>query len=234
MISHHHRTVFVHIPKCGGMSVEHMFLTDLGLEWDQRAPLLLRARVEAEVAPPRLAHLTATEYVEGHYLSQWLWDEYLTFAVVRNPFGRVESCYRYLGFDRMLGFDAFVNGYLPRVMADPAHPWRWFLRPQAEFFTRDGQVAVDHLVPLERLEQELPAVLTKAGILEAQVPHVNQGRRLRMRRAGRLKLGYLVESRRLPRVIGSFPVKWTVETRQHVAEMYAEDFVLGGYSAEAD
>ena len=31
MISHEHKTVFIHIPKCGGQSVETCFLDDLGL-----------------------------------------------------------------------------------------------------------------------------------------------------------------------------------------------------------
>jgi hypothetical protein len=31
MISHPHRTLFVHIPKCGGQSVEHAFLNALSL-----------------------------------------------------------------------------------------------------------------------------------------------------------------------------------------------------------
>ena len=42
MISHKHKTIFVHIPKTGGQSVESVFIEDEGLTWDTRAPLLLR------------------------------------------------------------------------------------------------------------------------------------------------------------------------------------------------
>ena len=88
MISHEHRCVFVHIPKNAGQSVEHVFVDDLGLTWATRAPLLLRANDRPEIGPPRLAHLTAAEYLRHHYLSRALWDAYFTFAVVRNPWSR--------------------------------------------------------------------------------------------------------------------------------------------------
>ena len=57
MISHPHRTVFVHIPKCGGQSIETAFLADLGLGWKSRAPLLMGANDRPELGPPRLSHL---------------------------------------------------------------------------------------------------------------------------------------------------------------------------------
>jgi len=44
MISHKHKTVFVHIPKVAGQSVEQMYLADLGLNWSERAVLLLRPK----------------------------------------------------------------------------------------------------------------------------------------------------------------------------------------------
>ena len=52
MISHNHEYVFVHIPKCGGQSIEHVFLNDLGLEWHNRSPLLLRPNDNLEIDSP--------------------------------------------------------------------------------------------------------------------------------------------------------------------------------------
>ena len=33
MISFPHKTIFIHIPKCAGQSVEETFLNDIGLDW---------------------------------------------------------------------------------------------------------------------------------------------------------------------------------------------------------
>ena len=42
MLSHQHKTIFIHVPKTAGQSIETLFLDDLGLKWDQRGSLLLR------------------------------------------------------------------------------------------------------------------------------------------------------------------------------------------------
>ena len=68
MISHKHKTVFVHIPKVAGQSVEQMYLADLGLNWSERAVLLLRPKLNTEKGPERLAHLTAAQYTQFGYL----------------------------------------------------------------------------------------------------------------------------------------------------------------------
>jgi len=44
MISHHHRAIFVHIQKCAGQRVETVFLNDLALPRETRAPFQLRLR----------------------------------------------------------------------------------------------------------------------------------------------------------------------------------------------
>ena len=59
MISIKHKTIFIHIPKCAGQSIEYLFLKDLGINWDQRINLLLRSKKFNERGPERLAHLYA-------------------------------------------------------------------------------------------------------------------------------------------------------------------------------
>lgn len=41
MISHKHKTIFIHIPKCGGTSVEVVFLNDLGMTFQERTCLAM-------------------------------------------------------------------------------------------------------------------------------------------------------------------------------------------------
>ena len=93
MISHKHKCIFVHVPKCGGRSVQNVFIQDSGLTWDTREPFLLRENKNLKSGPPRLAHLTYREYLDYFYISQELMDSYFKFSIVRDPYRRMESIY---------------------------------------------------------------------------------------------------------------------------------------------
>lgn len=173
MISHPHQTIFVHIPKCAGSSIEQMFLDELGLRWDQRAALLLRRRVDDEPGPLSLTHLTASGYVEHHHISQRLFDTYFKFAVVRNPLDRVRSTYTYLGAAHVMSFDRFVADHIVPGATDAAHSLHWFFRPQVDFLLRDGALAVNQIIRLEKLNSDFPAVAAQAGLSKTRVPHEN-------------------------------------------------------------
>lgn len=176
MISHHHQTLFVHIPKCGGQSIEHAFLTALGLTWENRAPLLLRPRVAGELAPPRLAHLLLPDYVNNCYISPTLYAAYFKFAVVRNPYDRVVSFWRYLGIAERKGLNAFVQEDLAAIL-NPTHPSHWFFRPQVDYLhSPAGQPGLDAVYRLENLSQAWPEIAERAGLGAVELPHVNQSR----------------------------------------------------------
>lgn len=176
MISHPHRTLFVHLPKCGGQSVEHAFLNDLELSWENRAPLLLRPKMDGEKAPPRLAHLRLSEYVANHYLSAALFDDYFKFAVVRCPYRRSVSFYTYFGLVERKSLDAFVQQDLPALLK-PTHQMHWFFRPQRDYVTQaNGEIGVDALYPLETLVTSWPEIAQRAGMPGAALPHVNKSK----------------------------------------------------------
>ena len=106
LISHSHKTVFVHVPKCGGQSIETAFLADLGLDWETRAPLLLRLNDNLRLGPPRLAHLIARDYARYHYLSDELFRSYYSFAILRDPVARTVSLYNFGSFEKRVGYAA--------------------------------------------------------------------------------------------------------------------------------
>jgi hypothetical protein len=229
MISHRHRCIFVHIPKCGGQSVEQAFLSDLGLTWEERAPLLLRRRAEGEGGPPRLAHLTASDYVALGYVTQGVFDRYLKLAVVRSPFDRAGSLYQYTGYSRMMPLERFATEHLPEMAGDPEQKEHWFVRPQSDFVTGDdGEVLVDALVHLERIDAELAPILRKLGLPES-IPHVNRSTRLSTSQAARVRVAFLLRRRRLPRLAGEYPAEWTDDARAALVEVYGRDFELLGY-----
>lgn len=176
MISHSHKTVFVHIPKCGGQSLETAFLADLGLSWKTRAPLLLRPNDQPGIGPPRLAHLLARQYVDHHWLSAELWQGYFTFALVRDPFARVLSLFNYGGHKGSL--HSYVGHVLTAAFErGETDPMYYFVRPQLDFIADTaGTPLVDRVFRLEDLDSALGEIRAKTG-LAADVPHANRSTR---------------------------------------------------------
>lgn len=225
MISHEHRCIFVHIPKCGGQSTETIFLRDLGLAWEQRAPLLMRDRAPGELGPPRLAHLVARDYVALHHVSQELFDAYLKFSVVRDPFARAASSYTFLHLHRLMTFEQYVEGYLTDAVRDPEHRMHWFLRPQVDYLYDGDTLLVDRIIRLEHLDAELPEVAAACGVADTSVPHVNRGGPGRPRPVRNVVRAVRDFGAR-PRTPGRHEVRWTDETRAAVGELYAADVAL--------
>ena len=184
MISHKHKFVFVHVPKAAGQSVEKFFLEKEGSSWENRADFLLKANDDPTLGPPRLAHLTATEYVSKKHITASEYQEYFTFSIIRNPWSRVLSFYKYLGFAEVTTFDNFVCKYLEDVYQNEY----WFLRPQCDFiYDKNGTLQVDFLGKMENLKKDFPLICEKLHIKSEQLPHYNSSPEKRITRKG-LKL----------------------------------------------
>lgn len=173
MISHYHRTIFVHIPKCGGQSIEHIYLNELNLSWKNRAPLLLRKKTEGEKAPVRLAHLTLQGYLDNHYISKEIYNEYYKFSVVRDPYARVISLYNYLGFNDDMDINTFVSNVLTEK-SSPRDRSYWFFMPQTNFILDyNGQIGLDDILKLETINNEWGKVISKTNVKTSEIPRHN-------------------------------------------------------------
>jgi len=187
VISHFHRTVFVHIPKCGGQSIESVFLSDLGLSWELRATLLLRPNDDPRLGPPRLAHLLARDYARYHYLSEDLFQSYYSFSVLRDPVARVISLFNYMRLmdsqQKPLSFDIFLHRWLAKqlefgsadaLQQNASSNSFYFVRPQVDFITDvDGRVLVKDLFFLERIGDCFPSIKERAN-LRGELEHRNK------------------------------------------------------------
>jgi len=182
VISHPHKTIFVHIPKCGGQSIESCFLEDLGLDWESRAPLLLRPNKNPRNGPPRLAHLCAREYIQYWYATPEMFASYYTFALLRDPVDRALSIYNYLApkrYGRRISFDRFLGTWLPEQLgkagrAETRGRKFYFVRPQVDFvLDANGEVMVQDLILLDRLADHYPRIAAKAG-LRSPLGHQNK------------------------------------------------------------
>ncbi len=154
MLCHPFKTIFVHVPKTGGQSIEMVFLGKLNLTWEQRASLLLRPNRDPAKGPPRLAHLYANEYVELGYVTPDTFAAYFKFAVVRNPWARLVSEYKY-GYLK-LPFKKFLSEVVGkrRGVLSERH-----IEPQVRYVNdRSGECLVDRLLRFESLKRDFAEV----------------------------------------------------------------------------
>lgn len=171
MISRDLHCVFVHVPKAAGQSIERVFLDYHGLTWETRAPLLLRRRNDPSEGPPRLAHLSAREYVEYGHLTERDWADFFKFSFVRNPWMRAVSMYKYYGDHRRIPFPMFVRDRLAGTYWRDEH---WFVRPQADFVCDEhDRVIVDFIGRVENIDEDFAEVARRVGLSTSIVPHHN-------------------------------------------------------------
>lgn len=171
MISTKHKTIFVHIPKVAGQSIETLFLEDLGLNWDQRGELLMRIKNPHEKGPHRLAHLRARDFVSFGYAEASTFDSFFKFSFVRNPYARVLSLYHYLGYSRIISVEKFIE----KVLAEKVKQDHFFYQPQYDYlYSEDGQLLVDYVGKLEQISTDIEYVLAKSGLQSQKLPHVNK------------------------------------------------------------
>jgi hypothetical protein len=197
-------TIFVHIPKTAGQSIEQVFLDRYGLSWDERASLLLRKNSEPQRGPARLAHLYAREYVECGHVSKAAFEQSFKFAVVRNPYDRTVSEYLYRNPSKRKSFPEFVDsiGESANEFSDLSR----HVAAQSKFVhDRDGTVMVDAILRFESLEQDFRAISSQLFGEIIKLPHRNKS---------------------------SFPVALPLldlDTRQKIFRLYEEDFDLFRY-----
>ena len=174
MISHSHRTIFVHIPKNAGQSIENMFLSDLGLSWGQRTPLLMLANNDLSIGPPRLAHLIASEYIKYHYISKELFNSYFSFSIVRNPWHRAYSFYKYLT-NQIIPFSYFIKSSFYSDYFHQSSSMSWFVRPQVDYIFDDNQkLSVECIYRLEDLRDSQSDIIKRSNLpLSTQITRAN-------------------------------------------------------------
>jgi len=231
MICHQYKCVYVHIPKTGGQSIERVFMDLLGLTWETRAPLLLRINDRPEVGPPRLAHLKAEQYVRFNYLSQEAFDDYFKFAFVRNPWGRMVSIYKFMGFDKKIDFKPFLLGMFKKYIFEQQN---WFVGPQSDFvYSREGELLVDFLGRFEDLEHGFDYVCEQIGIPATILPHINQSgsRRSVFETANEQSDGSPVALPEIWKPIAhqNYQDYYDQDTLDCVSQLYRSDIKLFGY-----
>ncbi|MGJ5620525.1 sulfotransferase family 2 domain-containing protein [Sulfitobacter sp. MF3-043] len=209
MISHRHKTIFVHVPKTAGQSIEQVFVDDLGLSWDDRGILNLRYNSDPAFGPQRLAHLYADEYVRNGHIDRDLWNAYFKFAVVRNPYDRILSEFRYRRFRKTGPLFWFLRKQYRDDYYDIA---RHAVLQSRYLFDENGTCLVDEIVKFEELKDRMPEIFQRIFGDPRTLPKRNESTN---------------SHRRLTRH------QLSAWNRKAIRDRYAEDFTRLGYDPDA-
>jgi hypothetical protein len=205
MISHPHRCIFVHIPKCGGSSIEDII-------W----PIAERTEANLWMGFVRPMHNKLQTGGLQHLLARQIRDEvgrdvfgsYFKFTFVRNPWDKAVSQFLYLMQSRpdlrefaAIRENASFEEYLERIRLRKHVQWQ----EQIDFLhDENGQMLVDFVGRFESFERDARDIVSRLGINLTSLPHTNRSDRTGFQ-------GY------------------TAEARERIADMYAADIAAFGY-----
>ena len=140
--------VFIHINKCGGTSVE------------------------AALRIPVKIHDSARE--RRRKIGRRRWDEAFTFALVRHPYSRLISLYKFRILTNQTGMGETpieINAWIRQVYAErnPAYRDKPLMFAPCFDWISDGKgrIIVDHLAKLEAIEEEWPLIQHRIGATAA-------------------------------------------------------------------
>lgn len=194
--------------------MEEYFLNHLGLDWKRdKARMLCRKNRLPWRGPTRLAHMTAQEYLKYGYLSQEQFDSMYKFAFVRNPWARLVSEYNYAGYDEKWSFAEWVLEHFPTAKDEKGLFQKGGYRhvmPQLDYLVDDkGEMILDFVGKFESITEDFAKVCQDLGIHDKPLPHKNSGKKRQ-----------------------HYSEYYTPAAQKRVAEMYAKEIEMFGYSYE--
>jgi len=176
MISHELKCIFVHIPKCGGTSIEDIIwpmprkVSDLWMGFINE--------YENKYQTGGLQHLKGSQICQE--VGQEVYNSYYKFSFVRNPWDKAVSQYMYikerkdlLEFIGMTSKDPFIK-YLNLIQKIKHVQWE----EQFKFVLDDnGELIVDYLGKLENFQEDVLVVLDKLKLDVDNIPHSKKTKR---------------------------------------------------------
>ena len=179
MISHDKKCIFIHIPKCGGTSIEDVIWPKDQGRTENDLWMGFVNRFENKYQTGGLQHLLARQVREE--VGRDVFSDYYKFAFVRNPWDRIVSQFAYMQQrpDLMdyLGMTAETEfkAYLDLIRLKEHVQWM----PQVRFLLdQDGSVLVDRIGRLESFNEDCAQIFAALGLTLDQLPgHTNRSKR---------------------------------------------------------
>jgi hypothetical protein len=157
MISHKHKCIFIHIPRCAGTAIEILIC---GRDWWS--------------VEPSTKHLLASA---AKKLYRTWWDDYFKFSIVRDPIDRMISCLKYSDHFG-LSIDKFnhmsLEGYYEKFGRDIVIEFDHRFSKREDLITpkhKAGQVygnildeEIDFIAKFENFDRDMAAIGARIGL----------------------------------------------------------------------
>lgn len=180
-INHDLKTIFVHIPKCGGLYVEKIldkfynfkteyFTHENHLDFiDQNGndPMLDKLKKNGFLHITKKGVLryfmSSTYHTEKQNITIDQWNSYTKFTIIRNPYDRIVSAWNYINntLDQNYTFDEFLKS------KDTCNRYTFFhafISQYKQLLDLNDELKYDHYGKFENLNEEFVNVILKMGI----------------------------------------------------------------------
>ena len=206
MISHKHKFIFIHIPKCGGTSIEHSLLKNENVT-KITDDVKQKYRLYYQYMGVAVQHRKIDQFKDARE------KNYFTFTFVRNPWERFLSEYFYIKKFKGCGCDDFDKKFptFKHFVKNNGIKCCWYAHdyPQIDFVFNANQNKLTNFVGrCEDMQYDFDYVCGKIGIPKIELPHRN------------------------PTKHKHYSEYYDDETRSIVAEKYAKDIEYFGYEFE--
>ena len=169
------KAIFIHIPKCGGVSVERSIHKALGGNDVINYNNIIRIPSNKDI-PNSLGlglHSNLSDF-RRHYGRENINDFYI-FSIVRNPWRRMVSHYEYLTkamFNKRveenhrLSFNSFIQVYESKILA-------YSMQGYDHYLDDDGRSHVDFVGKLENIDEDIKTIGLGMKLEIPEVLHMN-------------------------------------------------------------
>ena len=190
IISNSKSYIFVHIMKAAGTSVTSTL--DQSLSWND--VIVGGTKYGEQIQWPYMKRFGLHKHSQAREIKQVvgddIWDEYFTFAFVRNPYTRAVSLYTFI--EKMIKSQGFKRHFrsIPFSSVKKSEVWSWpgtvaylqsnnfseFIRnkhyieapgaePQANWIKdENGEILIDFVGKVENIQKDFQEILCKIGI----------------------------------------------------------------------
>lgn len=169
-----YKCIFIHIPKTGGSSIDHVLNK-------------LPKKDTIKLSIPLDMHPHVKALTVKCAIGNELWDEYFSFAFVRNPWDLMISCYNwwlqnayiYRHFqhdiekiEAMGSFDNFMHSEYGQEMINEikGNMFDWLS-------DENGEIIVDYVGKFENIQEDWDKICKYIGIANQKLPHLNKTKR---------------------------------------------------------